>query len=96
MKLHFVRSIRSLQNFLAIPIMNTLAGFMILKKIDGIKSLYCASLLIQTFPVDQPPYKPWSLGIYTSISRARGMQLKPSAGIISHLTSCIDNEQSYV
>ena len=29
MKLHFVRSIRGLQNFLAIPIMNTLAGFMI-------------------------------------------------------------------
>ena len=36
MKLHFVRSIRGLQNFLAIPIMNTLAGFMILasNKID--------------------------------------------------------------
>ena len=30
MNLHFVRSIRGLQNFLAIPIMNTLAGFMIL------------------------------------------------------------------
>ena len=29
MKLHFVRSIRGLQNFLAIPIMNPLAGFMI-------------------------------------------------------------------
>ena len=29
MNLHFVRSIRGLQNFLAIPIMNTLAGFMI-------------------------------------------------------------------
>ena len=29
MKLHFVHSIRGLQNFLAIPIMNTLAGFMI-------------------------------------------------------------------
>ena len=29
MKLHFVRSIRGLQNFLVIPIMNTLAGFMI-------------------------------------------------------------------
>ena len=29
MKLHFVRSIRGLQNFLAIPIMNTLAGFII-------------------------------------------------------------------
>ena len=30
MNLHFVRFIRGLQNFLAIPIMNTLAGFMIL------------------------------------------------------------------
>ena len=30
MKLHFVRSIRGLQNFLAIPIMNPLAGFMII------------------------------------------------------------------
>ena len=29
MKLHFVRSIRGLQNFLAINIINTLAGFMI-------------------------------------------------------------------
>ena len=29
MKLHFVRSIRGLQNFLAISIMNPLAGFMI-------------------------------------------------------------------
>ena len=29
MNLHFVRSIRGLQNFLVIPIMNTLAGFMI-------------------------------------------------------------------
>ena len=29
MNLHFVHSIRGLQNFLAIPIMNTLAGFMI-------------------------------------------------------------------
>ena len=29
MNLHFVRFIRGLQNFLAIPIMNTLAGFMI-------------------------------------------------------------------
>ena len=29
MKLYFVRSIRGLQNFLAIPIMNPLAGFMI-------------------------------------------------------------------
>ena len=29
MKLHFVRSIRGLQNFLTITIMNTLAGFMI-------------------------------------------------------------------
>ena len=29
MKLHFVCSIRGLQNFLAIPIMNPLAGFMI-------------------------------------------------------------------
>ena len=28
-KLHFVRSGRGLQNFLAIPIMNPLAGFMI-------------------------------------------------------------------
>ena len=31
MKLHFVRSIRGLQNFLAIPIMNPLAGFMIVR-----------------------------------------------------------------
>ena len=30
MKLHFVRSIRGLQNFLAIPIMNPLVGFMII------------------------------------------------------------------
>ena len=30
MKLHFVRSIRGLQNFLAIPIMNPLMGFMML------------------------------------------------------------------
>ena len=29
MKLHFVRSIRGLQNFLAVPIMNPLAGLMI-------------------------------------------------------------------
>ena len=29
MKLHFVQSIRCLQNFLAIPIMNPLAGFVI-------------------------------------------------------------------
>ena len=29
MKLHFVRSIRGLQNILAIPIMSPLAGFMI-------------------------------------------------------------------
>ena len=29
MKLHFVRSIRGLQNFLAIPNMNPLVGFMI-------------------------------------------------------------------
>ena len=29
MKLHFVRSIRGLQNFLAISIMNPLAGFII-------------------------------------------------------------------
>ena len=29
MKLHFVRSNRGLQNFLAIPIMNPLAGFII-------------------------------------------------------------------
>ena len=29
MKLHFVHSIKGLQNFLAIPIMNPLAGFMI-------------------------------------------------------------------
>ena len=28
-KFHFVRSIRGLQNFLTIPIMNSLAGFMI-------------------------------------------------------------------
>ena len=28
-RLHFVRSIRGLQNFLTIPIMNPLAGFMI-------------------------------------------------------------------
>ena len=28
MKLYFVRSIRGLQNFLAIPIINSLAGFM--------------------------------------------------------------------
>ena len=31
-KLRFVRSIRGLQNFLAIPIMNPLAGFMIVNK----------------------------------------------------------------
>ena len=35
MKLHFVRSIRGLQNFLAIPIMNPLAGFMILPCFEG-------------------------------------------------------------
>ena len=39
MKLHFVRSIKGLQNFLAIPIMNTLAGFMIIKMINQIASI---------------------------------------------------------
>ena len=33
MKLHFGRSIRGLQNFLVIPIMNPLAGFMISLKL---------------------------------------------------------------
>ena len=42
MKLHFVRSIRGLQNFLAIPIMNTLAGFMIFygKELTWIRIMY--------------------------------------------------------
>ena len=39
MKLHFVRSIKGLQNFLAIPIMSTLAEFMIIKMINQIASI---------------------------------------------------------
>ena len=42
MNLHFVRFIRGLQNFLAIPIMNTLAGFMIssINKMDSVSYTY--------------------------------------------------------
>ena len=45
MKLHFVRSIRGLQIFLAIPIMNTLAGFMISDRFfEGVHQFWASVL----------------------------------------------------
>ena len=50
MKLHFVRSIRGLQNFLTISIMNTLAGFMIVLAIACCQLDMLAWNLLVFFP----------------------------------------------
>ena len=49
MKLHFVHSIRGLQNFLAIPIMNPLAGFMITAGGDNTFSRVFSKMSLLTY-----------------------------------------------